>query len=156
MKFDSIIKSNHEMKKNGYKILRKLHKLEKRANLQKAYTATCKEGYFVVLSCKNLAEILFDLYGNRKEQYIQSFLEKTNSFIEYFDSVAASQVRINSKILARYLTNYTQFFNRIIDEGCVKFSPNSSFLSKWNVGCIMAYTAVWGNRQENNYDFEFR
>lgn len=146
MKFDSIIKSNHEMKKNGYKILRKLHKLEKRINLQKAYAATCAEGYFVVLSCKNLAEILFDLYGSYEEQYIQRFLEKTNCFIKYLDSMAESQTKINSKVLVGFLTNYTQFFNRIIDEGCVKFSPNSNFLTKWNVGCIMAYTAVWGNR----------
>ena len=146
MKFDSIIKSNHDLKKNGYKILRKLHKLEKRSNISKAYGAYCPKGYFVVLSCKELADILFDLYGSYEDQFIQEFFKKTNNFINYLDNISVKHKRIDSTILSNYLTAYTQFFNYIIDECHVKFSYNSSFLMKWNAGCIMAYTAVWGNR----------
>lgn len=146
MKFDSIINSNHDLKKNGYKILRKLHKLEKRSNLPKAYGPTCPKGYFIVLSCKDLADILSDLYGNYEDQFVQRFLKKTNSFIDYLDTIAAAQVKIDSKILSCYLTSYTQFFNYIIDKRHLRFLPNDSFLTKWNAGCIMAYTAVWGNR----------
>lgn len=73
MKFDSLLKSNHDLKKNGYKILRKLHKLENRANLSKAYGASCSKGCFVVLSCKELADIISDMYGSYDEQYIKSF-----------------------------------------------------------------------------------
>ena len=146
MKFDSLLKSNHDLKKNGYKILRKLHKLEKRSNLSKAYSAYCSEGCFVVLSCRNLSEILYDLYGNREEQYINLFLQRTAEFVKYLEFIADSRSVINPKMLVSYLTSYTTFFNRIIEEHYVKFSPNKDLYTKWNVGCLMAYVAVWGNR----------
>ena len=37
MKFDLIITSNHSLKKNGYRIIRKLHKLEKKKGAERAY-----------------------------------------------------------------------------------------------------------------------
>ena len=146
MKFDSLLKSNHDLKKNGYKILRKLHKLENRANLSKAYGASCSKGCFVVLSCKELADIISDMYGSYDEQYIKSFLHHTAWFVNYLESVARIYSTLKSSILATYLTAYTKFFNQIIEGQRVKFSPNRVLYTKWNAGCIMAYTAVWGDR----------
>ena len=146
MKFDSLINSHHDLKKNGYKILRKLHILEKRSNLSKVYAARCANGYFVVLSCKNLADILLDLYGHCEDVFIKRFLKKTNAFTNYLDTIAMKQTKIDANILSSYLTSYTHFFNYIINDCSLKFIPDKSFLSKWNMGCIMAYTAVWGNK----------
>lgn len=146
MKFDSLIKNNHDLKKNGYKIFRKLHKLEKRANLPKAYGAKCQNGYYVVLSCKGFYDVLYDLYGNYEDEYIKCFLEKTSHFIDYLDAIAVASVTVDSKILSNYLTSFTQFFNRITEDQHIKFSPSKNFFVKWNAGCVMAYTAVWGDR----------
>ena len=100
----------------------------------------------VVLSCKELADIISDMYGSYDEQYIKSFLHHTAWFVNYLESVAGTHSRINSSILASYLTAYTKFFNQIIEGQRVKFSPNRVLYTKWNAGCIMAYTAVWGDR----------
>ncbi len=144
MKFKSMINSHQDLKKNGYKILRKLHKLERRTNLGKIYNQFCTDGYYVVLSCKNLAELLSFQYSKYDQNYIRSFLKKTDKFVAYLDMVARSKARINSTYLSNYLSAYTEFFNRISNEKIV-FSVDKAMLAKWNIGCVMAYNAVWGN-----------
>ena len=37
MKFKSVVKTNKDLKKNGYKMIRKLHKMEKKKGAEKAY-----------------------------------------------------------------------------------------------------------------------
>ncbi len=54
MKFDSILKSNHDLKKNGYKILRKLHKLEKKSGADRAYAIALEDSFFWVCHVKHL------------------------------------------------------------------------------------------------------
>lgn len=144
MKFKSIITSHHDLKKNGYKILRKLHKLEIRSNLDKAYSRVSPDGFFVVLACKNLAELLSIQYGSYSQGYIHIFLEKTDRFVSYLDSTARKHARISPTHLSSYLSAYTEFFNRIADEQ-ITFTVDNNILTKWNVGCVMAYTAVWGS-----------
>lgn len=46
MKFDSLLKSSHDLKKNGYKMVRKLHKLEGKNGADKAYSAVYQDTYF--------------------------------------------------------------------------------------------------------------
>ena len=146
MKFKSIIKSHHDLKKNGYKILDKLHKLENRSDLDKIYGASCAKGCFVVLSCEELAGHLLELYSDSEDLYVQNFLKKTNLFVGYLNVISKSHSKINRSILASYLTSYTNFFNYIINYKCIRFLFDASLLKKWNAGCIMAYTAVWGNK----------
>ncbi|MBO5171222.1 MAG: hypothetical protein J6B70_10855 [Oscillospiraceae bacterium] len=145
MKFKSIITSHHDLKKNGYKILRKLHKLEKRDNLAGIYSHFCPEGYFVVLACKNLAEILAMQYSSCDRPYIQTFLVRTERFITHIDTIAHEHIRVNPALLSNYLSSYTEFFNRVAEDR-IEFTVDKEILAKWNIGCIMAYTAVWGNR----------
>lgn len=145
LRFKSLISNHHDLKKNGYKILKKLHKLEKRTNLGAIYSCSCPEGYFFILACKNLADILTQQYGCYEKPYIQSFLKRTEQFVTYLDIVARKQARINPGQLSSYLSSYTEFFNRINKDHIV-FVVDKNMLDKWNIGCIMAYTAVWGNR----------
>lgn len=145
MLFKSIIRSNHDLKKNGYKIVRKLHKLEKRANLARVYSFTTNGDCYVYLCFRGLEDILTAEYGSYDNTYIRSFLEFTHDFSNYLECITKSNSRISSARLASYLSAYTEFFNRISDEN-IPFQVNDVILAKWNIGCIMAYTAVWGNR----------
>ena len=144
MKFCSILCSHHDLKKNGYKIIKKLHKLERRTNLDRAYSKSCQDGFFVVLACKNLAELLELQYGKYENVYIQSFLQRTNQFVAYLEFTANNHARVNAQYLSAYLSAYTTFFHQIRNDR-ILFDSNPQIIEKWNVGCIMAYNVVWGS-----------
>lgn len=146
MKFKSLIKSNHDFKKNGYIIIRKLHKLEKKKNLNYVYTAICQEGFFFVLSCKNLIELIEKEYtGKIQEEKFYNFRRKSELFLNHLEYISINKTKINKKILSSYLKTYTTFFNEIIDDD-IKFTINNSILSEWNLRCIMPYIAVWNTK----------
>lgn len=143
MRLKSLISSNHDLKKNGYQIIAKLHKLEKRKNLSKAYSATCEEGYFVVLATMNLAKLIASQYPTEVcGKKAEVFNRKSQSFVNHLSLAANKGIRINRKLLADYLRAYTHFFNLIIDEG-IKFKLNQEMLIQWNVQCVMAHMSVW-------------
>lgn len=139
MKFDSILRSNHTLKKNGYRILRKLHKLESRNGAKRAYAAICRDTYFFVLSCRALVDIIEIEYP--EEQF---FRQKCESFLDYLESIASIRGRIDKSRLASFLRCYTDFFNRIIAEKH-KFICDDNIVNLWNSKCLMAYIASWGN-----------
>lgn len=146
MKFKSVITSNHDLKNNGYKILRKLHKIEKTKSVNRAYNAVCEEGYFFLLSCKNLIELIKMQYtGTEGINGLEVFLRKSESFLNHLETIAHSRKKINKHILAAYLKSYTKFFNEVIDNG-VQFRVTQEMLVDWNMRCIMAYLSVWGDR----------
>lgn len=143
MKFDSIITSNHALKKNGYKMLRKLHKLEDKKGAREAYKAAYENTYFFVLACQDLARIIELEYGNDDIKWIRNFKMKSDSFIAYLNAAASVQKKIDKGILAGYLRAYTKFFNRVIEEHIV-FHMTPEILALWNEKCLMAYIATWG------------
>ncbi len=146
MKFKSVITSNHALKKDGYKILRKLHKIEKGKNIDYAYAAVCEEGYFFVLSCKNLIELVKKQYDKFDEiKGLNKFLKKSAMFLNHLETISHNKTKINKHILASYLKSYTEFFNEVIDAG-IKFEVTQEMLADWNLKCIMAYIAVWGDK----------
>ena len=138
MKFDSTLRSNHTLKKNGYQILRKLHKLESRKGTKRAYAAICKDTYFFVLSCRALVDIIVIEYPEE-----QSFQHKCDSFLDYLESIASKRGRIDKSRLASFLRGYTNFFNRIIVEKH-KFICDDNIVNLWSSKCLMAYIASWG------------
>ncbi len=138
MKTKSVLRSNHDLKKNGYQILRKLHKMETRKGSKKAYASTLGDAFFFVLSIRALAEIIEKEYP---EETV--FLERCNRFLSYLDETAANKQRINGTILAAFLHSYTCFFNYIISARHA-FVFNSEIVELWNVKCLMAYVAAWG------------
>lgn len=144
MNFKSILRCNHDLKKNGYKIIRKLHKLEMKKNTESAYLKKCKEGYFFVLSYKNLFSIIKNQYGNDEKisREFNAFEKKSNLFLSHLESISRNKAQINKRILASYLTAYTNFFNLII---CYKvpFFVTQEMLIEWNQKCLMAYYAAW-------------
>lgn len=147
MKFHPILNNNHDIKKNGYAIMRKLHKLEKKRCASVAYSRSCNEGIFVVLTCKHFAEFIKSTYDiqNGTPQYISVFIEKTDKFVQYLQCQASNGLCINKQMLAGYLKAYTKFFNRAIDKH-IKCEITSETVALWNTKCLMAYTAVWGNK----------
>lgn len=142
MKLKSVVKTNKDLKKNGYKMIRKLHKMEKKKGADKAYGVSFENTYMFVLYCKGLTELIEMEYSGTDE-YIFSFKKKCIKFMEYLTSVSASKSKINKTYLAGFLKSYTKFFNKIIDKR-YPFLVNQKILEKWNIGCLMAYIATWG------------
>ena len=142
MKIKSVVKTNKDLKKNGYKMIRKLHKMEKKKGAKKVYGASFENTYMFVLYCKGLTELIEMEYG-KTEEYIFSFKKKCIKFMEYLECISASKSKINKTYLAGFLKSYTKFFNKITDKK-YPFLVDQKVLEKWNISCVMAYIATWG------------
>lgn len=138
MKLKSVLRSNHDLKKNGYQILRKLHKMETKKGANKAYLATIDDAFFFVLSVRALVDIVCKEYPEEV-----AFLDRCDRFLSYLNDVAEKRQRINSTTLASFLHSYTVFFNSIISSHHI-FSFNDDIIELWNTKCLMAYIATWG------------
>ena len=138
MKINSILKSNHDLKKNGYKIIWKLHKMEKRHGAMQAYEAALEDTYFFIAGCRALIDIINIEYGE-----ISDFLDKSESFLAYLNKIALKKQKIDKRKLSSYLKTYTNFFNTLIDQK-VKFEFTPKIAELWNQKCLMAYIATWG------------
>lgn len=142
MKLKSVLKTNKDLKKNGYKMIRKLHKMEKKKGAEKAYGTSFENTYMFVLYCKGLTELIEMEYGETDE-FIFLFKKKCIKFMEYLSYISASKSKINKTYLASFLKSYTKFFNKIVNKK-YPFLVNQKVLEKWNIGCLMAYIATWG------------
>lgn len=142
MKIKSVVKTNKDLKKNGYKMIRKLHKMEKKKGAEKAYGVSFENTYMFVLYCKGLTELIEMEYGETDE-FVFLFKKKCIKFMEYLTFISASKSKINKSYLASFLKSYTKFFNKIIAKK-YQLHVNQKALEKWNIGCVMAYIAAWG------------
>lgn len=142
MKLKSVIRTSKDLKKNGYKMIKKLHKMEKKKGAEKAYKAVYEDTYTFVLYCKELTEVIAMEYGDT-DKVVCAFKGKCENFIKYLESIAKTKSRINKSYLAGFLRAYTKFFNRIIEKQ-YPFSYRQDIIEKWNIGCLMAYVATWG------------
>lgn len=138
MKLKSVLHASHDLKKNGYRILRKLHKIETNKGANKAYASAIDDTFSFVLSVRALVDII-----NKEYPEELAFLERCDRFLSYLDKVAAKRQRINGAILASFLHVYTGFFNRVVSTHHV-FRFDSEIIELWNQKCLMAYIATWG------------
>ena len=141
MKFDSILRSNHDLKKNGYQIIRKLHKMECKEGANRAYSAQLGRTYYFVLGCVALVDII-------KKEYPDAavFATKCDSFLSYLDSAAKTKSTLSKSIIGSFLRSYTSFFNRVEAEK-KPFAFDQQILELWNIKCLMAYIATWSNNR---------
>lgn len=142
MKLKSVLKSNKDLKKNGYKILCKLHKMEKKKGADRAYSVGLEDTYGFIIYCRTLTDIIKTEYDGTDE-CILKFEKKCNNFLAYLDSIAQTQSKIKKSRLASFLKSYTKFFNRIMRKR-YKFIFSQTIREKWNTKCLMAYIATWG------------
>lgn len=138
MKLKSILRSSHDLKKNGYIILRKLHKMETIKGANKAYATQFEDTFFFVLSVRALVDVIAKEYPQEVV-----FLNRCDRFISYINVVASKRQRINGNILASFLHAYTDFFNYIISTRR-SFCFSDEIVELWNTKCLMAYVATWG------------
>lgn len=120
MKLKSILNSSKDLKNNGYRILRKLHKMEKKKGANRAYSVSIEDTYGFVLYCRTLVDIIKSEYYETDE-YVLKFEKRCNGFLLYLDSIAQTQSRIKKSCLASFLKSYTKFFNKIIKKGIASF-----------------------------------
>lgn len=142
MKLKSILNSSKDLKKNGYRMLRKLHKMEKKKGAYRAYSVCFEDVYGFVLYCRILIDIIKIEY-DETDEYISKFEKRCNNFLEYLDSIAQTQSKIEKSRLASFLKSYTKFFNKMMNKK-YKFIFDKSVREKWNTECLMAYIATWG------------
>ncbi len=138
MKLKSVLRSNHNLKKNGYIILRKLHKMETLKGANKAYSIQFDDTFFFVLSVRALVDVIAKEYPQEV-----AFLERCDRFLSYLNEVAANRQKINGTILASFLHAYTNFFNYIVSTRH-PFCFSDEIVELWNTKCLMAYVATWG------------
>lgn len=141
MNFKSTITNMHDFKKNGYKIIKKLHKLEKRKNLKTAYSSTNGSTYFWVISVEGLINLLKSQYGTYNNQFVTEFLKCSNDFVTYINNVAKRKGKISKKRVASYLHSYTKFYNKA--KGTINLRSSINLLSTWYINCVMPYYSVW-------------
>ena len=110
MKFDSILKNSHDLKKNGYRIFRKLHKMEKCQGAERAYAVAIDDTYFFLVGCRTLIDIIRIEYPD-----MDKFSEKCDAFLMYLEALALKKGKVDKTKLAGFLRSYTKFFNEIID-----------------------------------------
>lgn len=140
MKFKSVLHNSRDLKKNGYKIIRKLHKMETRKGADNAYQAVIHDSYYFVAGCRALINII-------KYQYPEAelFEKRCDGFIQYLEMKAETKSRLQKKKVSSFLKYYTKFFNKTINEGH-KFVFDDYTLRMWNEKCLMAYIATWNVR----------
>ena len=138
MKLKSVLKSNRDLKKNGYKIIRKLYKLERRKGIDRAYSVNIGDTYYFILGCRALADIIKIEYPDEHR-----FLEKCDVFLAYLETISLNRSKIDRTVLAGFLRAYTRFFNSIIEQN-ENFIFTQQIIDLWNINCLMAYVATWG------------
>lgn len=142
MKLKAVLRNNRDLKKNGYKMIRKLHKMEKRKGAKKVYSVYFEDAYGFVLYCRALVGIIRTEYKG-KDEFILDFEKKCTKFLEYLDFIAGKQRKMKKSKLAGFLKAYTRFFNKIINKN-YNFTFDQIIREKWNTKCLMAYIATWG------------
>lgn len=139
MKMKSVIKTNKDLKKNGYRIIRKLQRKQKE---RKRHTRLYLKIYMFILYCKGLTDII-ELKYKGTDEFVSSF-NRCEKFVKYLEQISVSKNKINKTYLAGFLKSYTKFFNgKFIKKG-YPFFINQEILEKWNINCLMAYIATWG------------
>ena len=141
MRLKSVLKSNHDLRKNGYIIINKLHKLEKRKGALKAYRSEVDDTYFFIICIRALIDVIQIEYPKEQE-----FHKKSKLFLSYLEDVAKRKGRVNKKRIGSFLKTYTTFFKNI-ERKKPEFLFTNEVLRKWNIECIMAYIATWGNNE---------
>ena len=137
MVFKSVLKSNHDLKKNGYQIIDKLHKMERQDGAERAYQVAVSDTYYFILGCR----ALFDFV---KAEYPEAdkFALKCDAFLAYLDNSAKNKSKLSSSHIGAFLRSYTAFFNQVIKEKR-PFKFDQQFMELWNIKCLMPYVATW-------------
>lgn len=142
MKFRQVLRNSKDLKKNGYKMLRKLHKMEKRKGAEKVYAVYFENTYGFVLYCRALVDII-NMEYKETDEFVLNFEKKCNKFLDYLDAIADRKSKMKKSKLSGFLKAYTKFFNKVVNMD-YDFSFDPMIREQWNIKCLMAYIATWG------------
>lgn len=142
MKFDVIITNNHQLKKNGYKVIRKLRDVNRPGKFTKAASASCNEGSYYYLACKALVELMKEVYLPSENPTVNRFFQDADSFLNYLNQASAMKEKLNTSRIAAFERDYTTFFHYLSKEN-IEYSDSPKARSLWGEKCLMAHLAVW-------------
>lgn len=142
MKLRQVLRNSKDLKKNGYKMLRKLHKMEKQKGAEKAYAACVEDTYGFVLYCRALVNII-NMEYKEMDEFVLNFEKKCDKFLDYLDAIADRKSKMKKSKLSGFLKAYTKFFNKVVNKD-YDFSFDQMIREQWNIKCLMAYIATWG------------
>jgi len=141
------LKSTHDLKKNGYKVLRRLHRIENADAARSIYQKSCKQGAFVFLSVFHLANVVRDSMQLENKEYAEhkKFAVRTQKLVDILLKASTEGCAISRQVVVSYLKAYTKFFN-FVKENRQKIMYNQAIHDEWSNKVVLAYIATWGNK----------
>lgn len=139
-KMNDALQSTRKLRKISYRMLRKLHKLEKRRSLSCA--KKLGEEWAPLLFVQHLSEII-DLCYMQDAINIPSVLSLKESLVglTVFHKKRAS---IDRAVLVSCLKQHTAAFNDLFEQK-IQVSISQVSLNLWRTRCLMAYVCQFGN-----------
>ena len=151
MKIRSYLSTTHELRKMSYRILRKMHDLEKPKKRQYIYNRKTLHSNvsYVLLTLNHL----IDLMTSALKQVDQKDVYLTSAVFLYFERLQRLRdmiaVNINSTrpldktYVSKALNSHTEVFRRLSNVG-VKLTITESMGEHWSK-TVLAAIAIWGN-----------
>jgi hypothetical protein len=145
MKVKLEVNHTKELKKMSYRILRRMHDLEKGRRVAQVYSKLCRADACVLACLIHLSDLLqksITPVGSSEASAVTTrYLLLLNQLIEEVRRGAATNTRLNSRTLGYLLNTHTTLFNVLLRKK-VKIPVNPQ---SWG-NVVLPAIAVWGNR----------
>jgi hypothetical protein len=145
MRVKLVVNHTREVKKMSYKILRRLHDLEKGRRFARVYSTMCKVDACVLVCLLQLRDILENSItpvASREEDIpVKRYLDSLNRLIEEVRCSAANNTRLRNRALVKLLTAHTALFNALLRNE-IKIAVSREAWIDFVLPAIM----IWGNK----------
>lgn len=128
-------------KKASYKILKKLHKLEKKKYFKRVHKIG--NNIAIILSLQALIKIL-KLFCSNKHYSKNKMLKLINS-LSKLCVMSQKNGYMDRKLLVSCLKQHTNIFNDLIINK-IEFSISQEIFFLWNIKCLPLYINQFGNK----------
>jgi len=149
MKTKSTLSSMRELKKISYRILRKMHDLERKKKRETILShKTSSNEIYLLLALEHLCDLLIGLLTQIDvDRYVDSSIQQYVKRLERFRVEVERNVKgrksLKKGLTSKLLQSHTKVFNRLLEDR-VLLDLNERYVYLW-AKAIQAAVAVWGN-----------
>ena len=152
MKVRTHLSTARELRKMSYRILRKMHDLEKPRKRQYIYSRkTSNSGdYYVLLTLKHMFDLMESALNQveQHDEYLASAIFLYLNRLERLQNVVATNLNTNrpleKRLVSKVLSAHTKVFRRMSEAGMM-LMITESMGEQWGK-VVLAAVATWGNR----------
>lgn len=140
MNLNKALVSTHSLKKSSYRMLKKMHSLERRGVLR-----TCSQlggEYYIILCLQHMSDVIKQSYSNNA--VIPEIVLDIGDLILVLKESFKSRMRVDRALLTSCLKKHTKVFNCLEKNG-IKINKNDVLSETWNMKCIVSYVCQFGN-----------